>query len=1164
MAAEAFSQAPPQKQPKYASLFVAATLTGLWTQRHVFHDPSNVVTARFYGGRQDVLWDGLNVELSNELTLIRRFGTTTFSGTTYPTAPDKAFSFELSSGAVQVIIDTATAVYVDNQDGTKTQIFTKSAGAGQGYFVGAADTLYYGDGVDLLKYTPGNPNGTSWLWGIASPAAAPTVTVVASGASAVAWAASTVFSTMGLIVDGNGNTQQLYSVNALANNSTQIGLSGNGAPLFSTGAGTTTNDGSVVWTSQGQIGLWSASTIYQSGQAIYDPATNAIWINSHNYSWTSGTKRPAFTLNISASGTTYSANRVAEYSGGGKWMPLGVVGGTPSVVTQWSKNTVFNQYIQPSTGNDPSKINAAICFPVAPYIAANGTLCNGQAIYLLGATTAGTTANTSYTPWTGITSQAIGSITTDNQLAWLCLGPSAWSASTSFIAWVYGNSTFSAIFDGTNMQVCLTNGSSATIEPGTTATLTAAANASGGNTTYTGTFAPVFLANYNAVIAGFTTSANNGTFKVISCSSTQLVVANPSGVAETHAGTAVFNPWGATYGAQTADGTTSWACVGPPVTWAAATQWYLPAVGFAPPLGSQAFGGASVIGSNFVQFVTSSGKSGSVAPSWATTVGATTTDSGITWTCAAAFSAQSITWTNSHVYAYSFKCREATDDYVTTALLTFVNLNTQGALAPLGNVPGLTTPLGAYQGGGTGAVSTASPAATLSTPNTTGAVNTVAGFGSTDPQVDTIVIWRDGDGGGVDNMFELIEIPAPKPIGGVAQPWQFKDFLPDVASTVSGINFPGLDNFIGAPINHANDPPLAAFRPLCSKLHFQRVFGAVGNTVYFSGGPDVLTGNPNEAFSPDDDFPFESTVTACIHTPAGLICPTTTDFECIYGGPLTSSFYATTMVPGVGLLSYNAWDVIGGEICFLSSDSQFWILNPSLQLARSGFPVGNKLKAFNAANAYVTVHESGTDNAVYIADGSSEWFRLNPHQVGADVSGENVSVWSPRAAIVGGCKMVQSLVTAPGVRKLLVGGTGTNQPILKRDTSVYSDNGSAYSSWFDIGAITLVSPGQRAAIDFVQMDFESVGTQPLVSFVIDDPTPSPSWNLLSQFVFDPPIVYQGNAITPNYWPDRFYISQTMQVALGRRIRLKVDFGSTDTVRNELISFGIFGRKYQEL
>lgn len=61
-------------------------------------------------------------------------------------------------------------------------------------------------------------------------------------------------------------------------------------------------------------------------------------------------------------------------------------------------------------------------------------------------------------------------------------------------------------------------------------------NAAGGNTTYTGVFDAYSLpANASVNITGFVTNAvNNGTFTVVSCTSTSLVVANASGVAETH------------------------------------------------------------------------------------------------------------------------------------------------------------------------------------------------------------------------------------------------------------------------------------------------------------------------------------------------------------------------------------------------------------------------------------------------------------------------------------------------------------------------------------------------------------------------------------------------------------------------------------------------------
>ena len=69
--------------------------------------------------------------------------------------------------------------------------------------------------------------------------------------------------------------------------------------------------------------------------------------------------------------------------------------------------------------------------------------------------------------------------------------------------------------------------------------LTSAANASAGKTTYQGSFAGAVLTPGTTVtIAGFSTGANNGTFLVqTGGTSSQVVVNNPSGVAETHVAT---------------------------------------------------------------------------------------------------------------------------------------------------------------------------------------------------------------------------------------------------------------------------------------------------------------------------------------------------------------------------------------------------------------------------------------------------------------------------------------------------------------------------------------------------------------------------------------------------------------------------------------------------
>jgi hypothetical protein len=77
--------------------------------------------------------------------------------------------------------------------------------------------------------------------------------------------------------------------------------------------------------------------------------------------------------------------------------------------------------------------------------------------------------------------------------------------------------------------------------PTVSSVLTAAGNASGTTTAYTGTFVVANIPIGSTVtIAGFVTNTvNNGSFVVTAVTTTTLTVLNSAGVAETHAGTAV-------------------------------------------------------------------------------------------------------------------------------------------------------------------------------------------------------------------------------------------------------------------------------------------------------------------------------------------------------------------------------------------------------------------------------------------------------------------------------------------------------------------------------------------------------------------------------------------------------------------------------------------------
>ncbi|HET7150878.1 MAG TPA: hypothetical protein VFI60_05670 [Candidatus Acidoferrum sp.] len=1061
-----------EKPPRWVPVFIDKAFTGLYTQRSALHDPSNLVVGRFYGGRPDALIDGLNVELTNRLTLARRPGHSLFSSTTYPTAPTRAFEFRLSDNTIQILIDTPTGVYFDQQNGSKTLIYTKLAGAGQAHFVSVGDICYIGDGVSLLKYTPKNPNGTTWNYSPAAPTAAPTVTTVQSGSSAVAWQANTVFSTFGIIIDSNGNAQQLISTQ-LNGNTTQFGTTGQGQPAWNQTPGGTVVESSgtpITWKNFGQIEQWQANHSYPNQTPIYDPVTDCVFTQFNANTGTSGSTKPKF--NSALGSFTFDNGAPGINTTFCQWGNVGKVSDANSLnCKNWAPATSYFSFDTFRTDR------MLICEPVLPN--ATNTVHGGAnevTIYLQASQTTGTSGS-GYTP---PFATVAGGTAEDNNNRWVCLGTATWSAAMTAVAWTAGQAIFTVIQDTNTpklLWVCTKGGSTA---------------------------------------SGF-----------------------------------VF-PASSNYGDKATDANgVEWTCLGPAgPAWAANTIWFLPVGGWVPPSPSQQYAGAAIKDSNGnVQYCTTSGKSGGSAPAWSTVQYSlnATTDSGAKWTMAGVASANALSWTSGHCYAYSFKARATTDFYVTNGLLT--QINTQSSLPPaLQAVLGLGAALGTPYGSQSGGVSTASPYFQITGANA-GAVNTVSGLGPTDPQIDTIVIWRDADGGGPSQMFDLIEIPAPKPVNGVAQPWQFADFLPDTPTTMNSVQYPGLNNLIPAPIADVNDPPPAGFLPMA--YHFGRIWGAVGTQVFFSGGPDTDAGNPNEAYNPSDEFSFLSAVTRLLHTSSGLFTFTTSDTEIIAGGPSTASFYQDIIAAGVGLLSYNALDMYGGEIYFLSSDGQLYVMTANQDLPSPGFPIGDKLAAFNAASAYVAIHNSGTDNAVFVADGSTGWYRLNPHQVP-----QNEAIWSPLAQVAGGAGMVQSVEITPGVHKLLVGGTGANQSILKRDTTVFSDNGTSYDAYFIMGSIVLAHPGQIAAVKFIEADFAKVGTSPTVSTLFNEI--SGTFSSLISSVSDPPLIYGAAGSPSTLFANRYYLSQNRNVSLCRHLQIKVDFGN-DTVQNEANNLTIYGR-----
>jgi hypothetical protein len=1030
-----------RKPVPWAPLFIEDLWPGLYTNRAALHDPSGLYERKYMGGRPGSLINGLNTEISVRNTIIRRYGLSQFSTAIYETAPLGAFSFEHLDGTIQVLIDTSTtggltvtsvgnssggsavyhgtfpggasnayvglifvisgfvtnlsnnsptgfvctasstttltlsnpgavaesaaaeaisygAVWIDNQNGSRTFLFGKGAGAGQMHYTAVAGVLYMGDGTDTRKYTPGNTNGVLWNWGIAPPTVAPALTVTESASAAATWMQLTVFSTMGLLLDATGNIQSLISVNASGTNTTQFGLTGTGTPAWNTAPGGTTPDGGVTWTNWGPIPAWMAHTLYTNASVggtpaspsqIYDPTSNTVQINiaAGSAAGTSGNVKPAFaaiqgaTLHDPPGGNTPpNVKWFGIFPPPSAWQP------SHGYTTFFGTDTANTCVIEPGTlpGSTTSPVTLQIC------------------------TTAGTSASAGTQPFSTVLGTS-GVQTRDGDLIWLALGSATRVDGGSYTPWTGQGSIFSVVVVGGRFYVCTAS----------------------------------------------------------------------SGVA----GTGVSQFSGTSYGTVVGDGGVSWTDAGPTIGWAASTNWYLPLQGFAPKSASQPYGGASITDSNGdLQTVIATGKSkANPHPVW-NAPGATTSDGTITWFNEGVANVNSLVWKTSHTWSYSYKARSLTDFY--SVPINGVLPVPPGITAPpYGGLIALPPPTGSE----TNVISTASPVTSILGGNT-GAVVTLKIPYCNDPQCDTIVVWRDADGGGSDNMFELTEVPnIPQPAGTTAYAF-VQDYFPDVPETLNGVSYPGLNVLIPAPIDGTNNPPDPTFLP--EAYNFERIWGPQqGNQVNFSGGPDVVTGNPNEAFSAADEFPFLSNVIRTVKSTLGLIVYTRNSIEIIEGGPLTASFNSVTLAAGVGLGNFNALDIFAGEQFFMDTTGQLRVLSPTLSLTSAGQPITDQLINFNPQTCYIAFNEQPNDSAIYVATGlggfaglvgtPTGWFRMNPRQVPGGANGPE-PVWSPFAEISNGCWMVQSIEVSPGIKKLLVGPAGLTGGIIReRNLGIFTD-----------------------------------------------------------------------------------------------------------------------------
>lgn len=415
---------------------------------------------------------------------------------------------------------------------------------------------------------------------------------------------------------------------------------------------------------------------------------------------------------------------------------------------------------------------------------------------------------------------------------------------------------------------------------------------------------------------------------------------------------------------------------------------------------------------------------------------------------------------------------------------------------------------------------------------------TLQGDGSPDPQVDTIVIYRIPQGG--SQFLYLTEIPAP----AAGQKWIYYDNSPDTA----------LNAEIQAAINGENTPLPAGAS--CLAYHLQRIFVAVGNVVYASTGPEsvVQGGNGNSGFNPTNTFTAQSKITRFWVSSLGLVVFTVRDCYIILGSATASDpLYMTTFIDGLPLRSYDAFTTHLTTPYLMTSTNMVLALDPSAGITEASFPIADVVEEeFDPANSYVTFHvESSKDHALYVADGATGWYRM-----AATTAPESGFSWSTKANLIGAHSAVQSIEISPGVNRLLIGPGPAGGPILFRDQTARTDNGTPYPANTTLGSIVLAHPGQLAGLAFITLESLLIGSKPALSVLIGEI--AGTFEPLNRTRQDPTNLPPSSSL----YSDRYHFMQNQTPVWCRHFQMDIAWPAEDAA-NELLTFTIFGQTWNE-
>jgi hypothetical protein len=427
---------------------------------------------------------------------------------------------------------------------------------------------------------------------------------------------------------------------------------------------------------------------------------------------------------------------------------------------------------------------------------------------------------------------------------------------------------------------------------------------------------------------------------------------------------------------------------------------------------------------------------------------------------------------------------------------------------------------------------------------------TVAGARSTQPQIDTVVIYRTPQGG--STFLYLDQVPNP-PSGQ----WSYIDNKTDAQ----------LNTELQAQVNGEGTPlPTGA---TCLAYHLTRVVAAVGNVIYLSSGPDAVVAGSSGNAGFDTTFTAQSKITRFWACSLGLIVFTVRDAYIILGSGTTADpLYMVVFIEDLPLKSYNCFTVNKTTPYLLLGNNQLVSLDPSAGIIEAGFPIADRLiDEYDPTASYITFHsQSSLDTALYVANGAKkpnpsggepiattgQWYRM-----AANNAPEQGSAWSTKATLSGfnaGC--VQTVEVLPGIYRLLISGTTTG-PILQRDRSQNTDNLQPFAVNTVFGNIVLAQPGQLAALSFITLESVLVGTRAGLALLLGEI--SGEFETLNRTRQDPPNLPPSKTV----YSDRYHFAQNQKEAWCRHFQMGISWPA-ENAPNELLTFTIFGQTWQEM